>query len=66
MRHQVTLDVVRTRRIIKPNLFQDEYREEAAKAKGSDPLWDEVALAFDVSDITADLHVFLMDKVSMT
>ena len=51
-----------TKRIIKPNFFQDEYKEDKQKEKDSDPLWDEVPLSFDISDITADVVIFLMEK----
>ena len=49
---------------VKPGRFMDNYDEErASHLADAEPLWDEALYLFDVTDITSDIHITLLDKV---
>ncbi len=58
-----------TRRVVKPSRFREEGEAVAGGAGGGgaslDPEWGEAALSFAVTDITTNVHVLLLDKVTI-
>lgn len=51
------------RKIIKPNFFKENYKENRKSLLDADHYWEPVSFTFNITDITGDIIIFLMDKV---